>query len=103
MAREGPLPIDELKALPNPEIGERQHIRVTEIENQEHLDGPGPDPADLGQESDDVLRAHGPKPGLIGQPAGPGEPGQVEGGLGLGPRETGGPEPLGSSREQFGR
>ena len=35
-----PLPMDDLKSPTHPEIVNREHVRATQIENQEHFDSP---------------------------------------------------------------
>jgi hypothetical protein len=97
------LPIRQLKTLPNAEIGERQDVRVAEIEDQQHLDGPLADAVDLGQPVDDFSRRHRPKRSSGGEPPVRGEAREVLRGTRLPAGQPGCPEPLGRRRQDLGR
>src|SRR5688572_19106369 len=53
-----PLEIGNADALLQAEVVQREYVRAQQVEHQEHLGGPAPDAAHVGQLGDDLLVGH---------------------------------------------
>ena len=84
----------EGEAFADAVVGDGEDVGAAEAEDEEHLDGPAADAADLGEVLDDVLVGHAADAGESGDGTVDGLGGEVAEGEGLVVREAGGAELL---------
>ena len=85
-------------------VGYRQHVGAAEAEDEEHVDGPGADAADLGEAFDDFFIGHAANLNEGGDGSVEGFGGEVAEGFGFGGGEAGGTEEVvWRLKQMFGR
>ena len=94
----------ESEALADAVVGDGQDVGTAEAEDEQHLDGPDADAADLGEAGDDFFVGHAADGGEGGDGAVDGFRGEVAEGFGFGGGEAAGAEPVvGGRKQMFGR